>query len=247
MREARAASGDKRSYDVRSRSARSALGAGLLLSLLIHAGLLAVVSFPRPDDAVAASRAGWEFRHLELPPRLEVPEAPGRIDRPPPPSTSGVDIDEPSAIDGGRLSAVVAAPFPEPPRVRATLPTERPALVPHDVAPLHEAPGLFRRRLERFYPYRLRKRGVEGTVELRFFVDARGEVSRVEVAESSGHRSLDRAARRVADEMRFLPALNRDRAVGVWVTQRICFLVREHREEVPTAAECEARVAVGGT
>jgi TonB family protein len=92
----------------------------------------------------------------------------------------------------------------------------------------------------------LRDRGVGGVVVLEFFVSPRGDVSRVEVAESSGHGVLDRVAERMASEMRFLPALNRDRAVGVWVSQRICFVTVDDRRENPSPAECEHLVTLGG-
>ena len=228
---------------MRRRAREPALGIGLGASAVLHALLLLTVAFPTPElsDRAVGAR---EFRQVDLPPIVEVPDAPGPIGRPPAPSAAAVEVEGPAAIAGEPERTVVAAPVPEPPRVAPTTVVGRPALVPHDVAPLLEGRERFRRRLMRAYPDRLRKRGVEGVVELRFFVDAGGEVSRVRVESSSGHAGLDRAARRMADDLDFLPALNRDRPVGVWVSQRICFLLVEVGEEAPTAADCRRRLAV---
>ncbi|MFB6241128.1 MAG: TonB family protein [Gemmatimonadota bacterium] len=46
------------------------------------------------------------------------------------------------------------------------------------------------------------------------------------VQQSSGYPALDRAAKEVAAEMRFSPAMNRDRKTAVWVQQAIEFEVR---------------------
>jgi TonB family protein len=43
---------------------------------------------------------------------------------------------------------------------------------------------------------------------------------------SSGHPQLDEAALRVAPEMRFSPAMNRDKRVQVWVEIPIAFSSR---------------------
>ena len=43
------------------------------------------------------------------------------------------------------------------------------------------------------------------------------------VEQSSGHQALDDAALRVAPVFRFTPALNRDKAVPVWVRFPITF------------------------
>ena len=227
------------------RSQRRAFRTGLLLSVVVHGALLAIVAVPRSDLRWGGG-AEWEILEVEAPPRVEVPPPPETVSRPSPPEVTDVEVVEP----GGASAEPVAAPppgaRPEPPRVTTASPDQRSALAPPDVAPSLESPEHFRRRLERSYPRLLRDRGVGGVVRLQFFVDPRGEVSRVQVAESSGHASLDRVATRMAGEMRFLPALNRDRAVGVWVSQRICFMTVDRRGDRPSAAECEHQVALGG-
>jgi protein TonB len=55
------------------------------------------------------------------------------------------------------------------------------------------------------YPELARRSGVEGEARLRFEIDARGRPRDVELLESSGHQSLDRAARRALEQAGALP------------------------------------------
>lgn len=239
------AAGEGRGRSPGRRSYRRALGAGLFLSVVIHAALAAVVAFPR-SALVVGAQAEWKLRQVEVPPLVDVPEAPDAVRRPAPPEVSAVEVAEAVTPSGDPEPPGVDDPVPEPPRVTAASFGERPALAPPEVRPSLEAPDHFLERLERSYPRMLRDRGLGGVVVLEFFVSPRGDVSRVEVAESSGHGVLDRVAERMASEMRFLPALNRDRAVGVWVSQRICFVTVDDRHEDPSLAECEHLVTLGG-
>ena len=79
------------------------------------------------------------------------------------------------------------------------------------------------RALEREYPPLLRDAGIGGTVKVWFFIDENGVVRNQVVHETSGHEALDAAALRVAPVFRFTPALNRDKAVPVWVSLPITF------------------------
>lgn len=227
------------------RSEVTVVRVGLALSVVAHVALVAFVAFPRPE-AVVDLDAPRELRYVDVPPLVDIPPRPEPIQRPRTPQLSRVDVGEAVVPSGEPRPPAIALSAPEPPRVAAASMEERPVFAPPEVAPSLEAPDHFRERLERSYPRLLRDRGVGGVVELRFFVDPSGGVSHVRVAQSSGHGSLDRVAERMAGEMEFLPALNRDRAVGVWVAQRICFVTVEDPGEDLTAAECEHRVTLGG-
>ena len=52
-----------------------------------------------------------------------------------------------------------------------------------------------------------------------------GRVGKALISSSSGHTQLDQAALEVARVYRFEPAMNRDRAVPVWVVFPITFRV----------------------
>lgn len=224
------------------RGGRTALAAGLV-SLLIHAALALGVYLPRPDEP-AASGGSEQIRVVEIPPRLEVPSAPPPVRRPPAPEPKAVTVDAPVSAAATPVPEPPADPAPRPPEVTAVTPDARPTLARADVPPVMEAPDELRDRLRRRYPDDLRELRRGGVVELRFFVARDGDVGEVEVTESSGHGRLDRAAARITREVNFLPGLVRDRAVGLWVSQRICFVVVDDPDDVPSPEECEQRVAV---
>jgi TonB family protein len=60
-----------------------------------------------------------------------------------------------------------------------------------------------RRAMQRFYPPLLRDAGIGGVVGLQVTVDPNGVPVKYSVQESSGHQSLDQAALKVAEVMRF--------------------------------------------
>ena len=64
---------------------------------------------------------------------------------------------------------------------------------------------------------------LEGHGKIEIFLDEEGQVQRIQVNESSGHRSFDNAALQVASTIEFTPALNRDQRRPVWVSLPIQF------------------------
>jgi protein TonB len=56
------------------------------------------------------------------------------------------------------------------------------------------------------YPVAARRRGLEGRVLIRILLDATGDVTAVDLLETSGHEILDRAALEAAWGWRFAPA-----------------------------------------
>jgi TonB family protein len=110
------------------------------------------------------------------------------------------------AVQGGD-SYVTAAPTFTPY-------TEAPELTNHqDVA----------RALQVAYPPLLRDAGIGGTAQVWFLIDEDGSVVKTQVARSSGHDALDRAALSVAQAMRFHPARNGGDDVMVWVQVPVTF------------------------
>ncbi|HKK28397.1 MAG TPA: energy transducer TonB [Gemmatimonadota bacterium] len=212
-----------------------ALAAGLLVSVAVHAVLLGAVRFGGPDAADAA-RQHWYY--LETPARVPLPPAPPPIPRPPPPEVpAAIEARAPDArIEPDSPDTVV---LPEPPRVLST-PEDRPSFVYTDVPPLLERSREVQAALGRYYPDALRREGVEGRVGLELLIGENGRVREVRVMSSSGNSRLDRAGVTVAHHINYLPALNRDRTVAVWVRQVICFVVLRRRER--KAPDCPVRV-----
>jgi TonB family protein len=69
------------------------------------------------------------------------------------------------------------------------------------------------------------KLGVEGQAILKVFVNREGGVGEVKIYQSSGHASLDTVAIRIAKDMRFKPALHREKPVGVWISIPVPFRI----------------------
>ena len=97
---------------------------------------------------------------------------------------------------------------------------------PYDTPPKLLNPGEIRALLQRDYPAALREARVEGKVIIWAYVDIDGRVAEARVQQSSGFAEMDRTALDVAREMRFSPALNRDKKTPVWVQQAIVFQTR---------------------
>lgn len=220
-----------------------ALAVGLVLSLAGH--LLAVEFFPTiepPDLSVVAS----DFRAVEVRPvQVEVPPPPEPVSAPEVPRVEETRVEArtaevaPPALDAA--PAVGDLPPPPPPAENRW---EKPSYIRHHVAPRPDRKKFERERLERYYPRDLERSGVEGMVDLWIYVDEDGDVTRSRVISTSGHASMDTAAVRVAHDRSYLPALNRDQPVGVWVTQRVCF-VQESSWEVEETDDCATLVQGG--
>ena len=184
---------------------RRALAAGVAVSIALHVVVLLVV-LPRFSARISASlETPTELVRLPpaedayeiVPPVVELPDLPPLILRPAMPTAATVE--EPEWV---------------------------PPFIPHDTPPkLMNADELVR-LLEAEYPTELKEEGVEGVVLLWLFVDEAGRPVKLQLRRSSGFRSLDRVAQDVADQMRFRPAYNQDRPVGVWVAQQIRFEFR---------------------
>ena len=84
-----------------------------------------------------------------------------------------------------------------------------------DVAAMALNPGDVQSATDAEYPPLLRDAGIGGTVLLRFYVEATGEVWRMEIGRGSGRAQLDDAALRVADVIRWSPAMVDGEAVPV--------------------------------
>ncbi len=69
--------------------------------------------------------------------------------------------------------------------------------------------------------------GVEGMVMLKVLVGREGSVLRMEVAQSSGHELLDRAASEAVKNWRFVPARRGDSAVDEWVQVPVAFHLKK--------------------
>jgi protein TonB len=75
------------------------------------------------------------------------------------------------------------------------------------------------------YPQIARRRGWQGTVEYEVQVLRSGAVGDLQLRTSSGHKSLDEAARRAIIRWRFTPATVDGNAVESWVVIPVSFVL----------------------
>ncbi len=77
-----------------------------------------------------------------------------------------------------------------------------------------------------FYPAPARRRGEEGRVLLRVFVESSGLPGKVELHSSSGFTLLDQSALDAVGRWKFVPARRGSEAVPAWVVVPIVFNLR---------------------
>jgi TonB family protein len=121
-------------------------------------------------------------------------------------------------------AAATRVPLPPPPTADDI--TRAPTFTPMTVRPELQNATEVQRALLQAYPPMLRDAGIGGTPVVWFFIDDSGRVTRTMISKSSGYPALDEAALRVAQQMRFSPALNRDRTVSVWIEIPLVFTAR---------------------
>ena len=167
-----------------------------------------------------------ELEAIELPPEIDIPPPPERIARPATPMISDVEIDEDITIAPTTFDENPVEDLPPPPEEKGADISAAPMFTPYTVAPDIINRGDVQRALEREYPPLLRDAGIGGQVQVWFFIDEGGRVKDTRINKTSGHQQLDDAALKVADVMRFTPAMNRDKKVPVWVSLPITFQVR---------------------
>lgn len=115
-----------------------------------------------------------------------------------------------------------------------------PVFTPYTVKPDYVNRAEIMAALESEYPPLLRDAGIGGTAIVWFFIDETGTVQNQVINETSGHTALDEAALRVARVFRFTPAMNRDRAVPVWVSLPVTFTMDSGAQEAEAEAEQRA-------
>jgi len=193
---------------------------GLLAAVMFHFGLFVLV---RPFEAADLSGSVDELEAVTLPPEVRIPPPPEQIARPATPRVAQVDVAEDVTIAPTTFETNPVENLPPPPSGGS--PADRPSFIPYDTPPSMRNRGEIQALLQRYYPRNLKDAGIGGRVELWLYVDEQGAVEKSEVKTSSGNGLLDEAAQRVASEMQFTPAKNRDKVTAVWVSQWVTFEV----------------------
>lgn len=193
---------------------------GLILSVGLHFALFA----SRPSFVIGGQPvADEELSVVQLPPEVRIPPPPRPVARPARPRISSRPVAEDLTIAPTTFEQHPAESLAPPPPERVRDVQDRPVYVTRDVEPRLRNADEIRSLLRRMYPSQLRDAGIGGRVMLWVFVQEDGRPGACRVHQSSGYAPLDRTAEKVAHEMRFSPALWRDRPVGVWIAQPIEF------------------------
>ena len=195
----------------------------MILATLIHFGAFVFTPEMTAEDFSFTSE---ELEAIVMPPEIDIPPPPQAISRPATPVIATADIDEDITIAPTTFQDNPVDDLPPPPEEIQTDIAAAPTFTPFTVAPALQNMTDVQRALTREYPTVLRDSGIGGTVTVWFFIDENGRVLDTRVDQSSGYQQLDDAALKVADVMRFSPALNRENKVQVWVSLPITFQVR---------------------
>ena len=193
---------------------------GVLTAVLFHFGLFVLV---RPFEAADLGTVADEIEAISLPPEVRIPPPPEQIARPATPRVASVDVADDVTIEATTFEANPVENLPPPPSGGS--PADRPSFIPYDTPPAMRNRGQIVQLLERYYPRNLKDAGIGGRVELWLYVNEQGRVERSEVKTSAGNPLLDEAAQKVAADMEFTPAKNRDKVTAVWVSQWVTFEV----------------------
>ncbi len=165
-----------------------------------------------------------ELEIIELPPDIEIPPPPEAISRPATPVMATADIDDDITIALTTFADNPIEDLPPPPTSGGDI-SAAPVFTPMTLRPEIRNRREVRAALMGEYPTILWNAGIGGTVEVWFFISEEGRVLDSRVSKSSGQVQFDEAALRVADVVRFTPALNRDQRVQVWIEVPITFQV----------------------
>ena len=124
-------------------------------------------------------------------------------------------------IEETELEDFVEWDAPPPP------PTEGPRVrfIPYDDPPVPLG-GYSAIQRNIIYPEIAQEAGIEGTVVIQAFVDKKGKVTDTVVLKGIPNTGLDEAATNAIRIVRFRPARQRERAVGVWISIPVNFRLK---------------------
>jgi len=153
--------------------------------------------------------------------QIDIPQT-EQFDQPPPPARPSVPVESESedvaddvTLDEFNLDDFDAwdapPPPPEGPRVK---------FIPYDDPPVPLTP------IRPKYPEIAQEAGIEGTVVVQVFVDDRGRVKDTVILKGIPNTGLDEAATVAIRAVRFRPARQRERAVGVWISIPVNFRLK---------------------
>ena len=186
-------------------------------------GFLVVIlyGFPRflGEESVAIERIDEVVETIDIPPtqQLEIPPPPAR---PSIPVESEDDIAEDITIEETELESFDWDAPPPPPDEGPTI-----RFIPYDEAP-EPIGGYIAIQRNVHYPEIAQEAGIEGSVIVQAFVDAKGRVTETVILKGIPNTGLNEAAADAIRRTRFRPAKQRDRPVAVWISIPVNFKLK---------------------
>lgn len=196
--------------------------AGIMLATVMH---FALVQYFPPLTAADVSYGVSELEAIDLPAEIEIPPAPEMIHRPAVPVVAEAELYEDVTIAPTTFAENPVEHLPPPPTHTLVALQQQPVFTPYTVAPRLRDRSQAAKIVLQKYPKLLQDAGIEGTVVVWAFIDERGIVRNCQLHTSCGFEALDRAALAAVGEFEFVPALNQDKYVPVWVSMPIKFTV----------------------
>ncbi len=194
--------------------------ATLLVSVVLL--ITTMVAFPRFDVISSLEKEV----HVDIE-QFDIPQT-QQFELPPPPSRPAMpveseneDLADDVTIEETELDDFVEWDSPPPP------PDEGPRVrfIPYDDPPVPVGGyGAIQRYI--VYPEIAQEAGIEGTVVIQAFVSKKGKVTETLVLKSIPNTGLDEAAMEAIKKTKFIPAKQRDRAVGVWISIPVNFRLK---------------------
>ena len=191
---------------------------------------VALKLYPRFDsDRFTGAASAFE----DLVEDIHIPET-RQLELPPPPPRPSIPIESEDEDLAQDITIEETMPddfeaWEAPPMLDSDGPDIR--FIPYDEAPTPV--GGYAAILSKLvYPEIARRAGIEGTVVLRIFVSRKGFVQEVIVEKGVPDTGLDEAAMRAVRQVRFNPAKQRDRALGVWMFIPISFKLSSSQDDL---------------
>lgn len=189
-----------------------------LFLMLVTFQLLRAVSL----ESKASKNVDIQIEVADIPPTEQFKKPPP----PPKPSipipTESEDVPEDLTIEANDLDLSDIPPPPPPPEENDD---DMNIFVPYDEPPSPIGGfAAIQRALK--YPEIARKAGIEGRVIVQVLVSEKGKVIKTRVIKSLGHSGCDEAAVNAIKNVKWKPALQRDKPVKVWVAIPVIFRLK---------------------
>ena len=201
---------------------RRVLELGLIISLILHIFLLQA-SKKVKEKAIKRTVKLEAVQVEEIPQTQQSRSAPAPSRPSVPIASEDEDLPEDETIDFTDLDLESEPPPPPPPPDQ--IDDSVPVFVPHDEPP-QPIGGYQAIQRKLVYPEIARKAGVEGRVMIWAQIGEDGSVVRTRVMKSLGPNGCDEAAMKAIRDVKWKPAMQRDKPVRVWVAVPVDFRLK---------------------